>query len=95
MLHNDPEIDFYARLPSSDVAEPGVGGAFNSPKHFFSMTVVVAPASKDCYFYDAEAGFDVDFQVLKGEAMDVGLVVFDPAGVPVVTRDPVGEANVA
>ncbi|VDD79480.1 unnamed protein product [Mesocestoides corti] len=94
VVHNDAELDFYSRLPSPKVFESDSGGILDNPRHFIALTVNVTPAAKDCYFYEAVAGFDVDFQVLGGDGMDIGLAVFDPSGVSVALRDPVSEANI-
>uniref|UniRef100_A0A5K3EH60 Cohesin domain-containing protein n=1 Tax=Mesocestoides corti TaxID=53468 RepID=A0A5K3EH60_MESCO len=88
VVHNDAELDFYSRLPSPKVFESDSGGILDNPRHFIALTVNVTPAAKDCYFYEAVAGFDVDFQVLGGDGMDIGLAVFDPSGVSVALRDP-------
>ncbi|VDM05515.1 unnamed protein product [Schistocephalus solidus] len=70
------------RLPSP--RSDREGETFFSTENFVSMVVVVRPSSKDCYFYEPETHFDVEFQVLKGDKLDIGLIVIDPNGVPIV-----------
>ncbi|KAL5962713.1 putative surface protein bspA-like [Taenia solium] len=94
-LHQDPELDFYSRLPSPQKSDADVSKNVDAPRPFIPLTVNVTPAVKDCYFYEAVTGFDVDVQVLGGDGMDIGLAVFDPSGTPVVLRDPAGEASVS
>ncbi|CDS41336.1 transmembrane emp24 domain containing protein [Echinococcus multilocularis] len=95
ILHQDSELDFYSRLPSPPKSDPDVFKNVDALRPFLSLTVNVTPAVKDCYFYEAVAGFEVDIQVLGGDGMDIGLAVFDPSGAPVILRDPSGEASVS
>ncbi|VDM22454.1 unnamed protein product, partial [Hydatigera taeniaeformis] len=94
-LHQDSELDFYSRLPSPQKSDSDILKNVDLMRPFLSLTVNVTPAVKDCYFYEAVTGFEVDVQVLGGDGMDIGLCVFDPSGAPVVLRDPVGEASVS
>ena len=94
VIQHDSELDFYSRLPSQN-AGYGMINNVDSIRPFVSLTVNVTPAIKDCYFYEALTGFDVDVQVLGGDGMDIGLSVFDPSGAPVVVRDPAPEASVS
>ena len=95
VIQHDSELDFYSRLPSPQKTGHDAINNVDNLRPFVSLTVNVTPAVKDCYFYEALTGFDVDVQVLGGDGMDIGLSVFDPSGAPVVVRDPVPEASVS
>jgi hypothetical protein len=64
-----------------------------SGNDFVSMTPVVAPGIKECFFYTPIANFAVDFQVVRGGTLDIGLFIKDPSGEPIVIRPPAPDGS--
>lgn len=62
---------------------------------FVSMTLIVSPGIKECVFYVPISNFILDYQVIRGGLIDVGLFVKDPQGEPIATRPPSPDATVS
>ncbi|KAG5451935.1 Transmembrane emp24 domain-containing protein 1 [Clonorchis sinensis] len=62
---------------------------------FVSMTLIVSPGIKECVFYVPISNFILDYQVIRGGLIDIGLFVKDPQGEPIATRPPSPDATVS
>ncbi|CAH8580712.1 unnamed protein product [Heterobilharzia americana] len=62
---------------------------------FVSLVVIVPPGVKHCYFYNPIANFEVDYQVVKGGHLDIGIFVRDPEGEPIAIRPPLSDSQVS
>ncbi|KAH8871496.1 Transmembrane emp24 domain-containing protein isoform 1 [Schistosoma japonicum] len=62
---------------------------------FVSLVVIVPPGVKHCYFYKPIADFEVEYQVVKGGHLDVGIFIRDPEGEPVAIRPPLSDSQVS
>ncbi|CAH8602513.1 unnamed protein product [Schistosoma rodhaini] len=62
---------------------------------FVSLVVIVPPGVKHCYFYKPITNFDVEYQVLKGGHLDIGIFIRDPEGEPITIRPPLSDSQVS
>ncbi|KAF5399013.1 Nuclear transport factor 2 domain protein [Paragonimus heterotremus] len=89
------QLDDLLFLPSENVNQQGT---FSPDKHgndFVSITVIVTPGVKECLFYSPIADFVIDYQVLRGGVLDLGLFVKDPEGEPIAVRPPSPDATIS
>ncbi|CAH8515841.1 unnamed protein product [Schistosoma turkestanicum] len=62
---------------------------------FVSLVVIVPPGVKHCYFYKPITNFEVEYQVLKGGHLDIGIFIRDPEGEPIAVRPPLSDSQVS
>ncbi|KAF6768437.1 hypothetical protein AHF37_05700 [Paragonimus kellicotti] len=89
------QLDDLLFLPSENINQQGT---FSPDKHgndFVSLTVIVTPGIKECLFYSPIADFVIDYQVLRGGVLDLGLFVKDPEGEPIAVRPPSPDATIS
>ncbi|CAL8074339.1 unnamed protein product [Calicophoron daubneyi] len=80
-------------LPSINFDKNGRPAAEMSENDFVAVTPVVAPGMKECFFYRPVTNFLIDFQVIRGGALDLGLFIKDPTGEPIVIRRPAPDGS--
>ncbi|CAI2730035.1 unnamed protein product [Schistosoma spindalis] len=99
ILHNGPkksrrdtsseyQLDEIFSLPSRE--DP-----IQNQADFVSLVVIVPPGVKHCYFYKPITNFDVEYQVLKGGHLDIGIFIRDPEGEPIAIRPPLSDSQVS
>ncbi|CAH8520689.1 unnamed protein product [Dicrocoelium dendriticum] len=86
------QLDRAFVLPSKNFGQPEHLSVQNGDD-FVSLTAVVPPAVKQCLFYTPVSNFVIDYQVIRGGSLDLGLFVKDPTGEPIVLRPPSPEAS--
>lgn len=86
------QLDKAFVLPSKDIGQSGHHSVL-SGDDFVSLTAIVSPAIKQCLFYTPVSNFVVDYQVIRGGSLDLGLFVKDPTGEPVIVRPPSPDAS--
>ncbi|CAH8573412.1 unnamed protein product [Schistosoma bovis] len=82
------QLDEIFSLPSRD--DP-----IQNQADFVSLVVIVPPGVKHCYFYRPITNFDVEYQVLKGGHLDIGIFIRDPEGEPIAIRPPLSDSQVS
>ncbi|CAH8853389.1 unnamed protein product [Trichobilharzia szidati] len=87
-IPHEYQLDDIFTLPSRE--DP-----LNNRADFVSLVVIVPPGVKHCYFYNPISNFDIDYQVVKGGHLDVGIFVRDPEGEPIAVRPPLSDSQVS
>ncbi|KAA3678236.1 uncharacterized protein DEA37_0007250 [Paragonimus westermani] len=89
------QLDDLLFMPSENTNQQGNFSPDKNGNDFVSLTVIVAPGIKECLFYSPIADFVIDYQVLRGGVLDLGVFVKDPEGEPIVVRPPSPDATIS